>query len=58
MLWNYFEFGLVVQKEMPLKDISFLDLWQPLCLADWSQLCNFGRRHHDTQCCGIILNLD
>ena len=30
-IWNYFEFGPMVQVEMPFmeKDISYLELWQP-----------------------------
>ena len=43
---------------MSLKDISYLELWQPLCLVEQNHLCNFGRRHHEEQFCGIILNLD
>ena len=31
---NYFEFGLVVLEEMSLKDISYLELWQPF--VQWS----------------------
>ena len=27
---------------MPFKDISYLELWQPFCLAERSHLCNFG----------------
>ena len=27
---NYFKFGPVVQEEVPFKDISYLELWQPL----------------------------
>ena len=50
------KFELVVQEGMSFKDISLLDLWQPLCSADWSQFCNFGRRHHEEQSCEIILN--
>ena len=40
-----------------LKDISYLELWQPLCSVDWYHLCNIGR-HHGEQSCKIILNLD
>ena len=40
------------------KDISYLDLLQPICSVDWDHLCNFGRRHHEEQSCKIILNLD
>ena len=43
---------------MPLEDISYLELWQPLCSAEQNHLCNFGRRHHEEQFCDIILNLD
>ena len=45
-------------KEMLFKDISYLELWQPLCSVDWNYLCNFGRVHHEEQICEIILNLD
>ena len=33
ILWNNFEFGPVVQ-EMSFKDISYLELWPPLCSAN------------------------
>ena len=39
---------------MPFKDISYLELWQPLCSEDRNNLCNFGRRHHEIQFCEII----
>ena len=55
---SYMEFGLVVQKEMSFKDISYLELWLPLCSADRNHLCNFGIRYHEEQFCGIILELD
>ena len=42
---------------MPLKDISYLQLWWPLCSAEWDHLCNFGRRHYEEHFCEI-LNLD
>ena len=51
------KFGPVVQ-EMSFKDISYLELWQPLCSVDWNHVCNIGRRHHEEQSCEIILNLD
>ena len=51
------KFGPVVQ-EMSFKNISYLELWQPLCLVDWNHLCNIGRRHHEEQPCEIILDLD
>ena len=41
-----------------LKDISYLELWQPLCSRSRNHLCNFGRRHHEEQFCEIIFNLD
>ena len=46
-----------VVQEMSFKDISYLELWQPLCSVDWNHLCNFGRQHHEEQSCEI-LNLD
>ena len=29
------------------KDISYLELWQPLSSVDWNHLSNFGRRHDE-----------
>ena len=43
---------------MSLKDISYLELWQPLRSVEWNHLCNFDRMHHNEQFCEIILNLD
>ena len=43
---------------MSLKDISYLELWQPLCSVERNYLYNFGRRHHEEQFSEIILNLD
>ena len=43
---------------MLFKDISYLELWQPLCSVEGKHLCNFGRMHHEVQFCEIILNLD
>ena len=43
---------------MPFKDISYLELWWPLCRAQLNHLCNVGRKHHEEQLCEIILNLD
>ena len=40
---------------MSFKDISYLELWQPICSVEWN---NFGRRHHEEQFCEVILNLD
>ena len=51
------KFGPAV-KEMSSKDISYLELCQPLCSVDWNHLCNIGRRHHEEQSCEIILNFD
>ena len=31
------------------KDISYVELWQPLCSVEQNHLCNFGRRHHEEQ---------
>ena len=57
-MWSHMKLWPVVQEEMYFKDISFLELWQPLCSADWNHLCNFRRRHREEQFCEIILNLD
>ena len=46
ILFNYFEFGPVVN-EMSFKDISYLELWMPFCMAEQNLLFNFGRRHHE-----------
>ena len=43
-----FEFRLVVQETL-FKDISYLELKQPLCLVEKKHLCNFGRVHHEGQ---------
>ena len=42
---------------MLLRDISYLELWQPLCSVERNHMCNFGRRHHKEQFCEIPLNL-
>ena len=41
---------------MPLKGISYLDIWQPFCSAEWKNLSNFGRVYYEEQFCEIILN--
>ena len=51
---NYFEFGPVVQEEMPFKDIFYLELWWPFCSAEQNHLCNFGRRFQEEQFFEII----
>ena len=33
-MWSYMKFGPVIQEEMMFKDISYLELWQRLCLVD------------------------
>ena len=52
------KFGPVVQEEMSLKDISYLELLQPIFSVERNHLCNFDRRHHEEQFCEKILNLD
>ena len=51
------EFGPKVSADVG-KDISYLELWQPLCSGDRNHLCNFGRMYHVEGFCEIILNLD
>ena len=53
---KYFEFRPVVQKEIRLKGISYLDIWQPFCSAECNHLCNFGRGYYEEQFSEIILN--
>ena len=48
----------MVQEEMSLKDISYLELWQPICSVEWNHLCNLDRGYYEEQFCEIILNLD
>ena len=55
-MWSYMKFRPVVQEEMLLKDISSLELWQPLYSVDWNHLCNIGRRHHEVQYVDFFLN--
>ena len=43
---------------MSLKDISYLELWQPLCSVERNHLCNLYRRHHEEQFFEVIMNLD
>ena len=43
--------------KMSFKDISFLELWQPL-FQQTIHLLNFGRQYHEEKICEIILNLD
>ena len=52
------KFGPVVLEEMSFKDMSYLELWQPLCSVERNHLCNFGRGYQEDQFCEIILNLD
>ena len=44
-------------REMPFKDIFYLELWQPFCSAERNHLCNFGGGYQEEQFCKIILNL-
>ena len=46
--------GPVVQEEMKIKVISYLQLWPPYCSAEWSHLCNFGRGHYEEHFCEIF----
>ena len=48
----------MVQKEVLFKDISYLELWQPLLSAAPNYLCNFDRKYHKEQFYEIILNSD
>ena len=41
---------------MPLKGISYLELWQLFCLVERNHLCNFRRGYCEEQFCEIIWN--
>ena len=43
---------------MLFKDISYLQLWWPSCLAERNHLGNLGRGHYKENFCEMILNLD
>ena len=43
---------------MLFKDISYLQLLEPLFSAEWNHLYNFGRRLHEEQFCELIMNLN
>ena len=48
----------MVQEKIPFKDISYLQLWWPICLTEWNHLCKFGSGHYEEPLYEIILNLD
>ena len=60
-MWNIpvknFEFGPVVQEEMPFNYISYLELWQHFCSEERNHLCKFVRSYQEEQYCKIILNV-
>ena len=39
ILWNYFNFGLVVQEQMMFKDISYLELWRSFYSVERKSIC-------------------
>ena len=42
---------------MPFKDISYLELWRPLCSTERSHLCNCSKGHHEELLCEFISHL-
>ena len=42
---------------MPIKGISYLELWQPLCSKEHNHVCNFDKVYYKEQFCEIILNM-
>ena len=52
-----FEFEPEVQEEMPIKDISYLELWRHFFSVERNYLCNFGKGHYEEQFNEFILNL-
>ena len=55
---KYFDFRPVVQEEMPFKDISYIELWQPFCSVEGNHMCNFHRGYYEEQFCEKKMNLD
>ena len=39
---------------MSFKDMSYLELWVPFCLAEQNYLWHFGRGHNMIQLCELI----
>ena len=63
IMWNnsvklFFKFESVVQEEMPFKDISYLELWWPLCLAERNHLCIYVSGRHEERFSENDLNRD
>ena len=54
----FFQLGPAVQEGMPLKDISYLELWQHLHSFEQNHLCNFGRRHHEEKLCEMVFEFE
>ena len=50
--------GSLVNGEMLFKEISYPELWLPLCSMEWNHLCSFGSGPYEEHFCEIILNLD
>ena len=48
----------MIQEKISFKNISYLELWQPLSSVEGNHLCNFGRGHHGVHFREITLNLD
>ena len=42
---------------MPIKGISYLELWQPFSSAEWNNLYTFGRSYYEDQFCEFFWNL-
>ena len=53
ILWNYFEFGSVVQEQMLFKKFIIWSSGNPPV-----QLCNFERGHYGEHSCEVMWNLD
>ena len=53
-----YEIWTVVQEEMSFKNISYLELWWPLCSVERNHLCHFSRGYQEEQICEIILNFN
>ena len=45
-------------QEISFKDISYVELRQPLCSSERNYMCNFGREHFEEHVRDFFFNLD
>ena len=47
-MWSNMQFRPVIQEETSFKDISYLELLQPICSVNWNHLCNIDYFEFET----------